>query len=388
MKYLSFVLGFAAFFSACNNAQTPENAPATSLSPQISIAETDSTLQASRHNAITRAVARANDAVVSVIVTEVRQEEGMHTFDPFFGYYYTPGQLREFKSLGSGFIISEDGLVVTNQHVVGLNATEVLVTLSSGESHRAEILGIDELTDLSLLKISVDNPLPFLSFGNSEAIMAGEWSIAMGNPFGLFDDGTPTVTVGVVSAVDRDFRPNPRAPRIYSDMIQTDASINSGNSGGPLLNALGEVIGVNTFIYTGGTSDGFVGLSFAIPSNRVVRIIEQLRDSGKVLPRFDLGFDIREITIAEAMQYGLGARNGLYVHSINRDGPAYEAGILPGDIVWKLDKQVIYSKNYFDALIRDYAEGDTIHVEIWRSGQSGGLFEAEVVLRPKVMAGQ
>jgi serine protease Do len=384
MKNLILALIVSIMAFACgdgNSDQRPRG--------QLTLAQTDSTLMASRHNAITTAVARATDAVVSVTVTEMARDYDQELIDRFFGNFYSPGILREYKSLGSGFIISDDGLVVTNQHVVGVNAVEVMVTLSNGESHKAEIIGIDELTDLSLLKINTDRPLPFMIFGNSDGIMVGEWCIAMGNPFGLFEDGTPTVTVGVVSAIDRDFRPNPRMPRVYSDMIQTDASINSGNSGGPLLNALGEVIGVNTFIFTGGTSDGFVGLGFAIPSNRVVRIIEQLRDSGKVLPRFDLGMELRDISFSDARQYYLpyvNNGNGVYVFSVNRDGPAYEAGIMPGDIIWKLQNQVIYSKNYYEALMRDYNEGDTIRVEIYRGGENGGLYEASVILKTKVLA--
>ena len=167
-------------------------------------------------------------------------------------------------------------------------------------------------------------------------------------------------------------------------MIQTDASINSGNSGGPLLNALGEVIGVNTFIYTGGTSEGFVGLGFAIPSNRVVRIIEQLRDAGKVEPKFDLGYEIREITVRDALQYNLPYINGVFVFGVNRDGPAFDAGILPGDILWKLDDQLIYSKNYYEALMREYNEGDTVKVEIYRGGQGEGLYETNIILKPKI----
>lgn len=359
--------------------------PGSDPSSVITLAQADSTISAGRHNAITRAVAVANDAVVSVTVTEMAIDYDQEFFDRFFGNFYSPGILREYKSLGSGFIISEDGLVVTNQHVVGVNASEVMVTLATGETLKAEIIGIDELTDLSLVKINAERPLPFLTFGDSETIMVGEWCIAMGNPFGLFDDGTPSVTVGVVSAINRDFRPNPRMPRVYSDMIQTDASINSGNSGGPLLNAMGDVIGVNTFIYTGGTSDGFVGLGFAIPSNRVVRIIDQLRNAGKVLPRFDLGYEIRDITLDDARQYSLPYINGVFVYAINKDGPAFESGILPGDILWKLDNQLLYSKNYYEALMRDYNEGDSIRVEIYRGGNSGGLFEASVVLRPKVL---
>ncbi len=384
MKHLIFVFVVTLFTAACGNGNSNEQP-----NGQLTLAQADSTLMASRHNAITRAVSRATDAVVSVTVTEMARDYDQEVIDRFFGNFFSPGVLREYKSLGSGFIISEDGLVVTNQHVVGVNAVEVMVTLSNGESHKAEIIGIDELTDLSLLKINTEGPLPFMVFGNSDAIMVGEWCIAMGNPFGLFEDGTPTVTVGVVSAIDRDFRPNPRMPRVYSDMIQTDASINSGNSGGPLLNALGEVIGVNTFIFTGGTSDGFVGLGFAIPSNRVVRIIEQLRDSGKVLPRFDLGMELRNLSFNDARQYYLpfvNNGNGVFVFSVNRDGPAYEAGIMPGDIIWKLENQVIYSKNYYEALMRDYNEGDTIRVEIYRGGENGGLYEASVILKAKVLA--
>lgn len=384
MKHFILILLVAVFTTACGDVNSGEQPRG-----QLTLAQADSTLMASRHNAITKAVAMATDAVVSVTVTEMARDFDQELIDRFFGNFYSPGVLREYKSLGSGFIISEDGLVVTNQHVVGINAVEVMVTLSNGESHKAEIIGIDELTDLSLLKINTDRSLPFMVFGNSDGIMVGEWCIAMGNPFGLFEDGTPTVTVGVVSAIDRDFRPNPRMPRVYSDMIQTDASINSGNSGGPLLNALGEVIGVNTFIFTGGTSDGFVGLGFAIPSNRVVRITEQLRNSGKVLPRFDLGMELRDISFDDARQYYLpyvNNGNGVFVYSVNRDGPAYEAGIMPGDIIWKLQNQVIYSKNYYEALMRDYNEGDTIRVEIYRGGENGGLYEASVVLKTKVIA--
>jgi serine protease Do len=378
-KRIKFLFMGCLILVACNGE------PGSDPSSVLTLAQADSTISAGRHNAITRAVAVANDAVVSVTVTEMAIDYDQEFFDRFFGNFYSPGILREYKSLGSGFIISEDGLVVTNQHVVGVNASEVMVTLATGETLKAEIIGIDELTDLSLVKINAERPLPFLSFGDSETIMVGEWCIAMGNPFGLFDDGTPSVTVGVVSAINRDFRPNPRMPRVYSDMIQTDASINSGNSGGPLLNAMGDVIGVNTFIYTGGTSDGFVGLGFAIPSNRVVRIIDQLRNAGKVLPRFDLGYEIRDITLDDARQYSLPYINGVFVYAVNKDGPAFESGILPGDILWKLDNQLLYSKNYYEALMRDYNEGDSIRVEIYRGGNNGGLFEASVVLRPKVL---
>src|SRR5690625_4099390 len=177
--------------------------------------------------------------------------------------------------MGSGFIISEDGLVITNQHVVGNNPGEIELYTPSGESFEAELLGSDELTDLALLRILSDNTFPFLNLADSDDIIVGEWAIALGNPFGLFDEGQPTVTVGVISAKNRDFRPAPNTPRVYIDMIQTDAAINRGNSGGPLLNSRGEVIGINTFIFTGETSAGFVGLGFAVHSDVVERIVSR-----------------------------------------------------------------------------------------------------------------
>jgi len=338
-------------------------------------------LTAGRANAITTAVENASAAVVSIMATEpVQQFESIQ--DEFFRFFFG-GQLpRENTNMGSGFIISEDGLVVTNQHVVGKDPSEIIIHTIYGDAYEAELIGSDELTDLALLRVKSDKDVyPFIEFANSDDIMVGEWAIALGNPFGLFDDGQPTVTVGVVSAINRDFRANPNNPRIYIDMIQTDAAINRGNSGGPLLNSDGKVIGVNTFIYTGGTSAGFVGLGFAIPSNRVDRIISQLLNRGVVTLDYDPGMEFTSMTEQLVYRYRLPYVQGLLVTSVNKNGPAYESGIMPGDIIVKIGPERVVSEMHARALLRDYEEGDQMHVELLRENE---LYETKMNLRQKI----
>ncbi|HKJ30194.1 MAG TPA: trypsin-like peptidase domain-containing protein [Balneolales bacterium] len=337
----------------------------------------------SRHNAITKSVAEVSPAVVSVSVTEVVKEQDQ--YDPFFGFFLAPGRMRKFKSLGTGFIISENGMIVTNQHVIGKNAARIIVTTSKGKSYDAKVIGEDEYADIALLKIKAKRKLPFVHFGDSDKAIVGEWCIAIGDPFGLFEKGEPTVTVGVISAVKRDFRPDPREPRAYLDMLQTDAAINKGNSGGPLVNSLGQVIGMNTFIYTGGASQGNVGLGFAIPSNTIVKIITQLEEKGKVSLGYDPGFQVKPITAATAYKYNLPIIQGVFVYSVNKDGPAYKAGILPGDILLKIGNERIYSYTHFEALLREYKKGDKMKLVILRKGH---LYETSMVLRNKVKKGQ
>jgi serine protease Do len=302
--------------------------------------------------------------------------------DPFFNFFWNPGMVQEYTSLGSGFIVSPEGHVITNEHVIGRNARAIQVTLSDGSSYSAMLVGRDEYADLALLKIDADITFPYTPFGNSDDLMVGEWAIAVGNPFGLFEDGQPSVTVGVISALKRDFRPNPQDPRVYLNMIQTDAAINRGNSGGPLVNSQGEVIGINTFIYTGGTSYGFVGLGFAIPSNTVIRIMNMLVESGVVPLDFDAGFEWTAITRGLAIRYNLPTIQGMFVVSINRDGPAFEAGILPGDIILRIGREAVYSENHAWALFREYSEGDTMQVELLRNGRR---YETDITLRKKIV---
>ncbi|MEX2586073.1 MAG: trypsin-like peptidase domain-containing protein [Balneolaceae bacterium] len=319
-----------------------------------------------RRNAITRAVEAGSPAVVSITVTE--RIEGRGTLqDDFFRYFFGQGVPHEFTSIGSGFLISEDGLIVTNQHVVG-GVSEAQVNTLDGRSFPAKLIGSDELTDLALLKIDVEEPLPYLEFSDSDDVIVGEWAIAIGNPFGLFEDGYPGVSVGVVSAKNRDFRPDPNNPRVYIDMIQTDAAINRGNSGGPLLNSEGRVIGVNSFIFTGGTSSGFVGLGFAIPSNRVERIINQLLTSGEVALDYDPGMEFTSMTEQLVYNYRLPAIQGLLVTRINRGGPAFEAGLMPGDIILRIGDERVLSEMHARAMLREYYEGDEMELTLLRDG--------------------
>ncbi len=335
----------------------------------------------SRTNAITNAVEKASPAIVSITVTEL-QTGYTRSQDPFFSFFFSRPVQREVQSMGSGFIISEDGLVVTNEHVASESAKTIKVSLANGEVHDAELLGSDELADLALLRIKGDREdFPYIKFADSENVMVGEWAIAMGNPFGLFADGQPSVTVGVVSATKRDFRPDPEEPRLYMDMIQTDASINRGNSGGPLVNSEGEVIGVNTFIFTGGTSNGFVGLGFAIPSDRVQKIINQLKESGSVSLAFDPGMEFTPMTRQLVYQYGLNPIPGLLVTTVNKDGPAYECGIMPGDIIIRIGEERVASEMHAWALMREFEEGEKMVIQLHRDGKE---YEAEMVLRKSV----
>jgi len=351
----------------------------SNVNPQIKTK--DAQIRTSRQTAITRAVEKVSPAVVSITVTETVSGGRRLAFDEFYNQFFSVPIEREVSSVGSGFIISKDGLVVTNQHVANKHAKKVVVSLPGGSQYEAEVLGADELADLALLKIKADREFPFVEFGNSDSVLVGEWSLAVGNPFGLFESAKPSVTVGVVSAINRDFRPNPNKPRVYMDMVQTDAAINRGNSGGPLVDSDGKVIGVNTFIYTGGTSGGFVGLGFAIPSNRVQKIIEQLASSGEVHLSYDPGFQTMEMTYQLAAKYNLPAIRGLLVKSVNRDGPAFEAGIVPGDIILKIGKESVQSKMHAQALLREYEEGDSMRVELFRKGER---YETEMFLRKRV----
>jgi serine protease Do len=342
---------------------------------------TNDQITTSRRNAITNAVEKASPAIVSITVTEV--ERGYNrVMDPFFSRFFQMPTEREVKSMGSGFIISEDGLVVTNEHVASSSARKIMVALANGETYEAELLGSDELADLALLKIKEPKKkMPYIKFSNSDNAMVGEWAIAMGNPFGLFDDGKASVTVGVISATKRDFRPDPQEPRVYIDMIQTDAAINRGNSGGPLVNSEGEVIGVNTFIYTGGTSGGFVGLGFAIPSNRVKKIIKQLEESGQVSLDFDPGMEFTPMTSKLVYQYGLPSIPGLFVTSVNKNGPAYDCGIMPGDIITKIGDIRVSSEMHAWALMREYQEGEKMKLILVRGNNK---YETTMTLRKRV----
>ncbi|MBD3275326.1 MAG: PDZ domain-containing protein, partial [Candidatus Marinimicrobia bacterium] len=270
---------------------------------------------------------------------------------------------------GSGFIVSEDGFIYTNYHVVE-GADEIVITTAGGERHDAEIIGLDRVTDLALLKIDVTNA-PTADLGNSDDVIIGEWVIALGNPFGLFDVSfQPTATAGIVSGVDMDF--GMQEGKNYQDMIQTDASINSGNSGGPLVNAEGDVIGINTFIFTGGGySQGSVGVGFAIPINRVVQIMAELKEKGEINWRFTTGFSFQEIDRDLARALNLPINGGLLIKSVERGEPAARAGLQVGDVIIEAEGVQIRSEQDIRGVVeQNYLHvGDALNLTVWRRGE-------------------
>jgi serine protease Do len=324
----------------------------------------------SRHNAITRAVTMASPAVVGINVTEIREYRYLDPFsqffgnDPFFRQFFGDRVYRQpIKSLGSGFIISPDGYVLTNDHVAG-NGTEITVTMTNGDRYPARLIGSDPVSDICLLKIDGNN-LPYLRLGNSDDIIIGEWVIALGNPFGLFEVADkPTVTVGVVSAAGLDLRVENRS---YRDMIQTDAAINSGNSGGPLINATGEVIGMNSVIYS--PNQGNVGVGFAIPANRVKKIIAELKKSGKVERNFWTGLEIQNIDDRVARYFRLKKAEGVIVTDVKRNSPAERAGFHIGDIIIMINGERITNEEKVLAITNDARVGDVLKVTILRENE-------------------
>lgn len=264
------------------------------------------------------------------------------------------GRKRKATSLGSGFIIDPDGYVVTNFHVVE-SADEINVTLSndSNKNYVAKVIGLDKKTDLALLKIESKEKLPFLKFGNSDTSKVGDWIIAIGNPFGFGG----TVTAGIISAKSRFI------PGQYDEYIQTDASINRGNSGGPLINMSGEVIGINSFIIS--PSGGNIGIGFAVPSNQAQVILKQLREKGQIV-RGWLGVGIQPVTEEMAKNLGLDAAKGVIVSEVMKDSPAEKAGIKAGDIILSFDSTPVNQPQKLSKLVADTPVGKQSVVEVLR----------------------
>src|SRR5712671_165202 len=315
----------ALAFAACQGASsTPSSAQATQIQT------TPSAINASRRTAITDAVARVAPAVVTV-QTEVVERVPADVFEQFFGGH--SGQ-RSAAGLGSGFIIRPDGAIVTNAHVVA-GATRIQVAMRDGTTYPARLIGSDETNDLAVIKIDAKN-LPVAPLGSSTDLLIGEWAIAIGNPYGfILANSEPSVTAGVVSGVGRNLATPSEGAGVYVDMIQTDASINPGNSGGPLVNAAGEVIGVNSSIFS--PSGSSVGIGFAIPINRARRVAEDLLAHG-VVRRPWIGIQ-PELSRAP----GTPASGGVVVASVVAGSPAARAGIRPGDVIMRSRSRVLHN---------------------------------------------
>ena len=304
-----------------------------------------------RQTAIVSAAARLAPAVVSVNV--LRRERRLPA-DPFDQFFMPRGAEQIVEGYGSGFVVSSDGVVITNQHV-SQGAEQIVITTRDGRDFPAKLLGEDPLTDIAVLKVS-GSDLPVAPLGKSTDLQIGEWVVAVGNPFAyLLGNTEPTVTAGVVSAVGRNLLPSEGQAGIYVGMIQTDAAINPGNSGGPLANALGEVVGVNSNILT--PSGGSVGVGFAIPIERAVRVADELRRFGTVR-RAWVGLDVAG---AEDLR-GWKRVGGLRVTQVAANGPAARAGIAEGDVLLVARGHRLRTFLDWEAVLLDTGPGDTLTV--------------------------
>jgi len=326
----------------------------------------------SRRNILTETVKNVSPAVVGINVIQIRQyQDPFSSFfdDPFFRQFFgnRGTYSQKVRGLGSGFIISEDGYILTNDHVAG-NATEITVTMTNGKHYKAKLIGTDPITDICLLKIDEKN-LPFIAFGNSSDIIIGEWVIALGNPFGLFElNDKPTVTIGVISATGMNLQPINN--RYYLNMLQTDAAINGGNSGGPLVNSLGEVVGMNTLIFTGNSgAQGNIGLGFAIPINKVKRIVDELKVNGKIDRDFDIGLRIQSLDESIATYYNLQDTKGVIITQIMPRSTAGKSGLKVGDIIFQVDEYKINNEQTLIGVFQEFRTGQTISIKILRDSE-------------------
>ncbi len=332
------------------------------------VAAMDDGITQSRQNAITRTVEIVSPAVVGINVTEIREYRdplsNLFGNDPFFRQFFgNRNYQQEVKGLGSGFLISPDGYILTNDHVAG-NAKEITVTMTNGEKYPAELVGTDQVTDVALLKVKGSN-FPHVKLGNSDDVVIGEWAIAFGNPFGLFDNiDKPIVTVGVVSAKGMNL--NVDISRSYRGLIQTDAVINSGNSGGPLVNSEGEVIGINTLIYTAGVSQASIGYGFALPINRVKTVFAELKAKGKVERNFWTGMEVQPVDVRIAKYFGLTKAEGVIISDVKAGSPAEKSGLKVGDIILEANGDRIVDENRIVAVIRELRPGDLLKVKVYR----------------------
>jgi serine protease Do len=318
---------------------------------------------------------RVQSAVVNISTSQnVNPSQGVpmpqlppgSPFEEFFEEFFKnrnegdPKRQRKVSSLGSGFVIDPSGIVVTNNHVIA-EADEIIVNFADGTKLRAELLGRDEKVDLAVLRVKPKAPLKAVNFGDSDKTRVGEWVIAIGNPFGLGG----SVTVGVVSARNRNIESS-----LYDDFIQTDAAINRGNSGGPLFNLQGEVIGINTAIFS--QTGGSIGIGFAIPANTVLPLIKQLRETGEI-QRGWIGVSIQAVDEQIAESLGLPAASGALIAAVSDNGPAQKGGMLAGDVVIRFNGQEVREMRNLPRIVAGAEIGKTVDVVVIRKGKEQTL---------------
>jgi len=346
---------------------------AIALAATITLSPLAAAAQTRGPDSIADVAEKVIDAVVNISTSQMveargnmpQMPPGSQQFEEFFEEFFKNRRggdnnqnraPRRVSSLGSGFIIDASGIVVTNNHVIA-DADEVNVILNDGSRLKAEVIGHDQKTDIALLRVKPDRPLKAVQFGDSDKLRLGEWVVAIGNPFSLGG----TVTAGIVSARNRDINSGP-----YDNYIQTDAAINRGNSGGPLFNLNGEVVGVNTAIIS--PSGGSIGIGFAVPSKTAVAVIDQLRQFGETR-RGWLGVRIQQVTDDIADSLNIKPAKGALVAGVEDKGPAKPAGIEPGDVIVKFDGKDVREMKDLPRIVADTPVGKDVEVVIIRKGQ-------------------
>ena len=374
MKRLLFaVLAISVGFTAglvvtgrLHVAQTSTAAPATG--DQVGTSTAQATPAARTMAGLpdfTGVAAGAVGAVTNISSQQVvRASNSPFANDPFFRYFFGDdaemfgGRDRRESSLGSGVVVSSDGYILTNSHVVGDNTAEITVLLADKREMRARVIGTDPLTDIALLKINATG-LPVVPWGDSSKLKVAEWVLAIGNPFQL----NQTVTLGIVSAIGR----TNVGVAAYEDFIQTDAAINPGNSGGALINARGELVGINTAIYS--QSGGYQGVGFAVPSNLARRVMNDLIKYGSVR-RGSIGtLEVMPLTPQVAEQLGVAIDKGVFVNRMTRNSPAYDAGIRPGDVIVSVNGKDVTDNSQLVKVVADATIGSTITIGAVREGK-------------------
>ena len=359
---LALCLGLLACRQEPAGSQTPPTQ--ATESPRRAAA---ATVDASRRTAIVEAIQRVSPSVVSISVSARRRRRAESPFDFFF---IPQGREQVVQGFGTGFIVRPDGIVITNQHVVA-GAETVVVSLPDGAEYPATVVGEDATTDIAVLRIEGQR-FPTAPIGQSGDLLIGEWVVALGNPYSyLLGNSEPTVTAGVVSATGRNILPSREQSGLYLDMIQTDAAINPGNSGGPLANALGEVVGVNSSIFS--SSGGSVGLGFAIPIERALRVADEIVRNGSVR-RAWTGL---EVTGAESMREWK-SQGGVQVRAVAPGSPASRAGLRPGSVLVEANGRPLRNFLDWEAVKLDLHVGDSVRL---------GVREGERIVTRRLVSG-
>jgi len=314
---------------------------------------------------LTTAAQRAIESVPNISSTQIVRARSPFANDPFYRFFFEDEAFgyrqRREQSLGSGVVVSADGYVLTNNHVVGNARAEVMVLLPDKREMPAKVVGVDEDTDIAVLKVDASN-LPTLPWGDSSKLKVADWVLAIGNPFGLLSQ---TVTLGIVSATGRSLEGRLAT---YEDFIQTDAAINRGNSGGALINARGELVGINTAIFS--ETGGYQGIGFAVPSNLVRHVMDELIKYGEVRRGTITGIQLTPMTTRYAEELGAPTTKGVLVVRMSDRSDAYRAGVRPGDIIVSFNGTTVEDSSHFMRLLSDSPIGGTVTLGLFRAGRT------------------